>query len=303
MNEIIVGFDGREQGRDALRLGQWLARATQSRLGVAYVEEINPLFQETVAGIESQDSLYAEIFDQAAEALGSDAFERHILIGSVPRALELIAEATEASMLIVGSSHQAGLGKVLPGSVGTRLLAAAPCAIGVAPMGYSRQEPARSGVVGVGYDGEPEAKEALEFGTMLAPALQDSLRLIAVGPRVSQQEPGRISHTGPGYHRKVHEYLRSALDQAEHGIADLAHESQLREGEPAEILCKESPGLDLLVLGSRGYGPVRRVMLGGTAAEVLNEAQCPVLVVPRSSENGSRGAWRLVSEARENVWT
>ena len=46
--------------------------------------------------------------------------------------------------------------------------------------------------------------------------------------------------------------------------------------------------LDLLVIGSRGYGPVRRTLLGGVSAEVTRTSACPVLVVPRGA--AARGA-------------
>lgn len=40
-------------------------------------------------------------------------------------------------------------------------------------------------------------------------------------------------------------------------------------------------GVDLLVMGSRSYGPVRTVVLGGASRHIVDHASCPVLVVPR----------------------
>jgi nucleotide-binding universal stress UspA family protein len=40
-------------------------------------------------------------------------------------------------------------------------------------------------------------------------------------------------------------------------------------------------GVDLLVLGSRGFGPVMRLLIGSVSSRVIREAPCPVLVVPR----------------------
>ena len=39
--------------------------------------------------------------------------------------------------------------------------------------------------------------------------------------------------------------------------------------------------VDVLVCGSRGYGPIRRVLLGGVAARLIRRAAAPVVVVPR----------------------
>jgi nucleotide-binding universal stress UspA family protein len=52
-------------------------------------------------------------------------------------------------------------------------------------------------------------------------------------------------------------------------------------GYAPERLEEVAADLDLLVLGSRAYGPVRRVLLGSVSGEVLKSAPCPVLVVPR----------------------
>ncbi len=40
-------------------------------------------------------------------------------------------------------------------------------------------------------------------------------------------------------------------------------------------------GIDLLVLGSRGYGPVMRVLLGSVSGHVFRHAPCPLLVTRR----------------------
>jgi nucleotide-binding universal stress UspA family protein len=52
-------------------------------------------------------------------------------------------------------------------------------------------------------------------------------------------------------------------------------------GDPADTLVRASAGVDLLVLGSRAYGPGGTVLAGGVARRVLAGAHCPVIVVPR----------------------
>jgi len=60
-------------------------------------------------------------------------------------------------------------------------------------------------------------------------------------------------------------------------------EGQLINGEAADVIARASEESDLLLLGSRGYGPLRRVLLGSVAAEVMTRASCPVLVQPRAA--------------------
>ena len=56
--------------------------------------------------------------------------------------------------------------------------------------------------------------------------------------------------------------------------------------DPGEALTALSAELDLLVCGSRGYGPLRSVLLGSVSHAVVREASCPVIVVPRGRESG-----------------
>jgi nucleotide-binding universal stress UspA family protein len=54
-------------------------------------------------------------------------------------------------------------------------------------------------------------------------------------------------------------------------------------GDPARALAEEAgKGIDLMVLGSRGYGPVGRVLLGGVSTALVRMAPCSLLIVPRS---------------------
>ena len=61
---------------------------------------------------------------------------------------------------------------------------------------------------------------------------------------------------------------------------ELAVEGPFLEGSAGEVLAQESAELDLLVTGSRGYGPRRAVLLGGTTHWLVGTAACPVLITP-----------------------
>jgi nucleotide-binding universal stress UspA family protein len=56
----------------------------------------------------------------------------------------------------------------------------------------------------------------------------------------------------------------------------------LEKGNPVDKLLEFSEvGIDLLVLGSRGFGPVMRLLIGSVSSRVIRGAPCPVMVVPR----------------------
>jgi nucleotide-binding universal stress UspA family protein len=54
-------------------------------------------------------------------------------------------------------------------------------------------------------------------------------------------------------------------------------------GMAGEELVQLSREVDMLVVGSRGYGPVRRTLLGSTSDRLVHDAACPVVVVPRDA--------------------
>jgi nucleotide-binding universal stress UspA family protein len=55
------------------------------------------------------------------------------------------------------------------------------------------------------------------------------------------------------------------------------------ERDPVGLLTERSHDLDLLVMGSRGYGPLHAVLLGVVSGRVIRDAACPVIVVPRGA--------------------
>jgi nucleotide-binding universal stress UspA family protein len=63
-------------------------------------------------------------------------------------------------------------------------------------------------------------------------------------------------------------------------------ETEFHVDDPAEVLSRISEHVDLLVCGSRGYGPLRSVLLGGVSRRLVREASCPVLILPRGVEAG-----------------
>ena len=54
----------------------------------------------------------------------------------------------------------------------------------------------------------------------------------------------------------------------------------VREGQAADVLCEEAAGADLLVVGSRGLGGFRGLLLGSVSQQCANHAPCPVIIIP-----------------------
>ena len=195
----------------------------------------------------------------------------------------MTSEEQRPTALVVGSSHRGPLGRVIAGKVDSRLFAGAPCPVAVAPRGYARRPDTQLRSIGVGFDDSPESWNAIQRAAALGIAAGATLRVIhALHPVIAPPMPEESERlTGE---------LRASRALALNCVAasvskDVRAEATLLVGDPVLVLEHEaSRGLDLLVLGARGYGPLRRVLLGSVSAEVVRHSPCPVLVVPRSLE-------------------
>jgi nucleotide-binding universal stress UspA family protein len=183
---------------------------------------------------------------------------------------------------------------VLPGSVGESLLRGAPCAVAVAPQGYARTEHPSIRLIGVAYDRSEEAKLALGQAERLAQAFGARLQVITVVPvRATIVREADIvieADLAGELGQALRHHYQHLLDEATSAlVGETGAESALEEGDPAAILAKRASKLDLLVMGSRGYGPIRSALLGGVSAQVIRTASCPVLVTRRGSAKASDG--------------
>jgi len=250
--KILVGYLDGEHGTEALALGQSLSYATGAPIELATVE----------AGA-----------DDLAE----------------------LARGRGADLIVLGSSHRSGFGRTVPGSTAERLLADAPCAIAVAPPKFGQLAPGEpdwrpldgrgedSGmrVIGVGYDGSPTSRRALEVATELAQANSAALRVFTVASRLASHTPVGDNPYAEGVPSQS-DALREELHKA---VRELPSEVRalpvlVRGFEADELLKVAGLGVDLLVLGSRPGGPLRRRLRRSVTSVVLSRAKCPVLVVP-----------------------
>jgi nucleotide-binding universal stress UspA family protein len=292
VSTILIGVDGSTRSEDAVAFGRRLASASGSRVilvcAFPYEDEPNPFPNSLLRGdLRAKAQETADRLREGLAGIPDDRIEIR-LVGrySAAHALHEVAEAEEAALIVVGSTHTGHARRVAPGATAERLLHGAPCAVAVVPESYRTwpDEPIRR--VGVGTTDSPESLSAVAAAADLARALGARLELISVTPTESYTAPALMG--GPGYHtfredldRRYREQLQSAADSLPAGTdADAV----LLSGSPARSLVGRSSRLDLLILGSRGYGPLRSVIVGGVSGQVVRGARCPVIAVPRGVE-------------------
>ena len=143
-------------------------------------------------------------------------------------------------------------------------------------------------VVVVGYDGSHGAEAALDVALEEARTRGATLRVVgawhAPAPLVG-------SSAAPSSAARLGEDLRVALTQAVDAAAAALRErgsgveieAVVIEGQAVSVLTGEAAGADLLVVGSRGLGGFRGLLLGSVSHQCAQHAACPVLIVPRQS--------------------
>jgi len=197
--------------------------------------------------------------------------------------LQEIAESREAAMIVVGSSHHGPVGRTLAGSVGESLLHGASCSVAIAPHGYAERDQERLQRIAVAFDGSSESWTALETGIGIAERCHAGISVIAVAdyPRYGYADSWRILTTGEfedAEHADKERLVELAVSRIPDGVE---HGSRVLIGDPAWGLSDVSGDFDLMVAGSRAWGPLKRTLLGSTTRKLIRSSACPVLVLPR----------------------
>jgi nucleotide-binding universal stress UspA family protein/predicted transcriptional regulator len=262
LERIVVGVDGSVESIEALRLSARLLSPGGRLVAVTVLD----LSHAARAGFESgrvaevmeaeAEEAHGQAKDELAAVPGAEA--RLVTGRPVPLLVEQV-EAEGAGLLALGAHGRSRVAGILFGSVATRMLHDAPCAVLAArPGAEARTFPAR---VLVGVDGSPESLEAAGLADELARRFGSTVRLVAA--------------TGG---KPLDEERLAALPEVER-----------IDGRPVEALLSASTGADLVLLGARGvHGPSA---LGSVSERVAHRAETSVLVVrgPRAAAEDPEG--------------
>jgi nucleotide-binding universal stress UspA family protein len=273
VNPILVGYDVERGDRAPLEFALAAADFTGA-----------PLIVATVHGpAQSLDSVAYELRRE-----GIDVDFRPLVGSSAARALHEAAEELGAALLVVGSTERGRMGRVLPGSTAQRLLHGAPCPIAVVPRGWQRSDGLRT--IGVGYVDTAEGQDALGNAIVLARRSGAKLRVLsaASGRGLNESYGGGDALTPAVRYEEIAGAIllstEQAIESTTSDVSDLEIEPDVSIADPADFLIAASGQLDLLICGSRGYGPAQAVLLGGVTRRVVSEARCPVIVLARGAE-------------------
>jgi nucleotide-binding universal stress UspA family protein len=290
MTKVFIGVDGSDRSEDAVALGHALARTAGAPVVLATVHQTEarqPRLDGYLAPAGLREEAETMLARYALMLLDVGDVERRLLADHSPaRALKEAAEQAGAGIIVVGSSHVGRLGRVLPGSTAERLLHGAPCPVAVVPVGFGAHGLPEHPVIGCGYQATDDGAAALGAAEEFALALGGSLRVMqVVEPPSSLYDTGEMPLNLPELDARVRADADRALhERVGHLSARLHHvKGTLEIGRPADRLTALTEGVDVMVVGSRGYGPLKAVLLGGVSGQVIRSAACPVIVIPRGA--------------------
>jgi nucleotide-binding universal stress UspA family protein len=291
ITRIAVGVDGFAEGRDAAVLAGALGRATGADVILVGVIG-DPVVIPLTGGSWTELRKRAEAtLAQTRDELVPGARSVIITDVSTARGLERVVAQEHCDVLVVGSTPDAQDGRVRIGRRARQLIGDAGCALAIAPRGLAGDPQRGLARIGVGYDGGPESEAALAFAGSLAGAAGAELTVRAA---VDDQIPA-LGVTGLGgaeviaeWEQLVHadvERLRGGAVEAAKAVGVDARVGATR-GRPAAALIELGEAVDLLVIGSRRWGAVARLVLGSTGEALAHDATCSLLVVPRTDDAG-----------------
>jgi nucleotide-binding universal stress UspA family protein len=163
----------------------------------------------------------------------------------------------------------------------------------VVPDGH--EPPTRLSAIGVAFVPTPEGRRAPRVAGAIARIAGAKLRVLTV------MKPTLGADASAGLAKEAAERDRAELE-AIVSVATAAQgdgiriESEVFIGDAADALVRVSAHPDLLVIGSRGSGPMFGVLLGSVSRRVTTVARCPVLVVPRASAATSAALCRIYAD-------
>lgn len=287
MGTVLIGIDGSEDARAALRFGAALAGTIAASVRVLWAWQYPSDTVATIGRIELPDPDTAdELFrDQLArmveEELGDRAasVELEVARGPAVSALRHRAKDADAAVetIVIGSRGLGGFRGLLLGSVSQQLTEHAPCPVTVVRRDGAPVDLAATRIM-VGHDGSAHAARALRFAGDLARrsgghvivAYAHSTGIIVDEGGPDETLPHGLYETVDGWCEPLRE-------------AGMEPTIVIAEGDARTALLDAAldHNADLLVVGTRGRGAVARLLLGSVAASLVRHNDLPVTVIPR----------------------
>jgi len=249
----------------------------------------------TAPGDEAAAAQSLELLGRIRSEHGLEAEVRSIGAPRMGAGLHRLAELTGADLVVLGSSRKGRPGRVYLRDESCQALNGLSCALAVAPLDYAASR-ASIQEVGVAYSGSQESAGAIAIARALAALTGASISAFeALSLPIHDHVPnGWATFTSAVTELEAQAVARIADRFGLPGFAAC--------GEAIDELAVFSGSVDLLIAGSRNYGPPGRLVQGSTTQRLLHFARSPLLILTRPAPAGSEaGSSDAVSDRPVNV--
>lgn len=281
---IVVGADTSREGRDAVALAAAIAAATGAGITLLQAYPTVPLMDGAAAERRLVGRELASLRDEFAPT----AHITCVADGNAARALLAEALSWHANLIVIGSSRTAPSGRCAIGGTGRRLLTKLPAALAIARRGLHEDAVMLSNIA-VGYDGGPESDRALQFADQLAVHANAELLIETVS-----KDPIPTLLSGESLSRELLDEIREgaqlgAVKTGERAASRTAAPCHVTGsvGDPALVLREMTNGVDLMVIGSRRWGLLPRVLLGGVGEALAADCGASLVIASMPAERAS----------------
>jgi nucleotide-binding universal stress UspA family protein len=294
MRSIVVGVDESPGAAAALR---WAAAERDVHdctltavLCWTYLEQhrnepdqhFDPEYGDEEAG-QALDAIVAATLGASAEVVARRTVNDRTSRG-------LLEASADDDLLVLGARGLGGLRGMVLGSVTRQCLHHAAIPVAVLhhdPDDEPPADPIRPGSdnrIVVGVDGSETSKSALAWS--VDEARLRRARVTAVHawmpPYVGAELVPAAAFETDEYERRGSETLASVIDGIDTEGLEAPVERRVVSDAPASALVAAAEGADLLVVGSRGVGGFKGLLLGSISHHVTHHARCPVVVIPHA---------------------
>ncbi|AOW93323.1 universal stress protein [Rhodococcus sp. WMMA185] len=283
-NSVVVGVDGSDSSKSAVRMAARMAGVRGLKLKIIHALDFAPYgfgspYVDSAGSYEWVEATGKEILAEAHEL----AFDVDPLIDidtefSVGSGSEWLVDlSADARAVVVGASGSGAASTALLGNTAINVTTHARC-----PVLVVRGEAHQDGPIVVGVDGSPTSERAISVAFEEA-----SLRnapLVAVhawsdlGSTVFE-DPRAVAMVPEGLEEGEHVLLAESLAGWQERYPDVQVTRKVYIDSPRERLLEWSKSAQLVVVGSRGRGGFKGLLLGSTSNSLVGAAHCPVMVV------------------------
>jgi nucleotide-binding universal stress UspA family protein len=278
--KILLATDDSGDAELAATTAVSLAKSTGSELHVVHVWRPVPSVHFDALIRQEMEREAQEILDEQVkkiEGLGATVAQAHLREGSTYEEIVAFAEEIEAGLIAVGSRGRGRIRRLLMGSISDALVRHATCPVVVVrwkPVVF----PAK---ILLATDASEEATLAFQTAADLSERTGSELHVIHVGEVPLVYHPERHGY-GAEYEeqeREARQLLEAQVERIK-GAGVTVAQAHLRMGRADEeiVVLAEELGADLVAMGSRGLGGVRRGLMGSVSDSVVRHAHCPVLI-------------------------